>query len=42
MSGNNTNARPICTWVPVTDAAGRTYMEARWATVVETHHIAAA
>ena len=33
MSGNNTNARPTCTWVPVTDASGRTYLEARWAPV---------
>lgn len=21
---------PVCTWVPVADASGRTHMEARW------------
>jgi hypothetical protein len=24
------NDQPICTWIPVTDAQGRTRMEARW------------
>jgi hypothetical protein len=23
---------PTCSWVPVTDAAGRVHMEARWST----------
>ena len=27
---NNSNNGLVCTWVAVTDAAGRTHMEARW------------
>jgi hypothetical protein len=23
-------SRPVCSWVPVTDGAGRTLLEARW------------
>ena len=41
MSGNDTNDRPACTWVRVTDASGRTRMEARWAPVVGIQHQAA-
>ena len=32
MSGNESNARPTCTWVPVTDESGRTHLEAHWGT----------
>lgn len=28
----NEISRPACVWVPVTDATGRTRMEARWTT----------
>ncbi len=34
MSGNNGNGRPTCTWVPVTDASGRTHLEAHWGDAV--------
>ena len=30
MSKHATTGVPVCTWVPVTDASGRTHMEARW------------
>lgn len=30
MSKHATVAAPVCTWVAVTDASGRTHMEARW------------
>ncbi len=30
MSKHTMTERPVCTWVPVTDASGRTHMEARW------------
>jgi hypothetical protein len=30
MSKQQTTGAPVCTWVPVTDATGRTHMEARW------------
>ena len=33
MSKQSTTGRPVCTWVAVTDASGRTRMEARWSTV---------
>ena len=28
--GKHTMTGPVCTWVAVTDASGRTHMEARW------------
>jgi hypothetical protein len=30
MSKQSTTGAPVCTWVAVTDASGRTRMEARW------------
>ncbi len=30
MSKQQMTGAPVCTWVTVTDAAGRTHMEARW------------
>lgn len=33
MSKQPMTGRPVCTWVAVTDAAGRTRMEACWSTV---------
>lgn len=33
MSKHSMTVRPVCTWVAVTDASGRTRMEARWSTV---------
>lgn len=30
MSKHTTTGAPVCTWVAVTDASGRTHMEARW------------
>jgi hypothetical protein len=30
MSKQKMTGVPVCTWVPVTDASGRTHMEARW------------
>ena len=30
MSKHAMTAAPVCTWVAVTDASGRTHMEARW------------
>lgn len=30
MKDHNMTDRPMCTWVAVTDASGRTRMEARW------------
>lgn len=33
--------RPICVWVPVTDANGRTRMEARWSTAASLARSAA-
>ena len=39
MRDNTMTDRPVCTWVAVMDASGRTHMEARWSTVetVATH-----
>jgi hypothetical protein len=34
--------RPVCVWVPVTDATGRTRMEARWTTAASLARSAAA
>lgn len=30
MSKHTMDAAPVCHWVAVTDASGRTHMEARW------------
>lgn len=30
MSKQTMTAKPVCTWVAVTDAWGRTHMEAHW------------
>ena len=30
MSKHTMAGAPVCTWVAVTDASGRTHMEARW------------
>lgn len=30
MKDQDMTARPVCAWVPVVDARGRTRMEARW------------
>lgn len=38
----NTTERPCCIWVPVTDARGRTHMEARWTTAAALARAAAA
>ena len=36
MSKQQTTGAPVCTWVPVTDATGRTHMEARWTLATAT------
>jgi hypothetical protein len=41
MSGHNTNVRPTCSWVTVTDERGRTHLEARWGTPVQVQRDAA-
>ncbi|WP_268932169.1 hypothetical protein [Nocardioides okcheonensis] len=41
MSKREMTGAPVCTWVAVTDASGRTHMEARW-TVVSAAQVAAA
>lgn len=33
MSKQSMTGAPVCTWVAVKDASGRTHMEARWTTV---------
>ena len=33
MSKQMMTGKPVCTWVAVTDASGRTHMEARWSVV---------
>jgi len=30
MSKHQMTGAPVCSWIPVTDASGRTHMEARW------------
>ena len=40
MSKQMTGA-PVCTWVAVTDASGRTHMEARWSVASATRSEAA-
>ena len=41
MSKHQMTGVPVCRWVPVTDASGRTHMEARWTTVVDAARSAA-
>ncbi|HSU01618.1 MAG TPA: hypothetical protein VLK03_03635 [Nocardioides sp.] len=41
MSKQTMTGVPVCTWIAVTDAAGRTHLEARW-TVPSVAHTAAA
>ena len=41
MSKQSMTGAPVCTWVAVKDASGRTHMEARW-TSVDTVAIRAA
>ena len=33
MSKQRMTGAPVCTWIAVKDASGRTHMEARWTTV---------
>jgi hypothetical protein len=46
MRDQKMTAGLLCTWIPVTDMAGRTHMEARWldpaATPAGTTHVHAA
>jgi len=41
MSKHTMTSAPVCTWVAVTDALGRTYMEARWSVSTAAHTQAA-
>ncbi|CAM3873312.1 hypothetical protein [Nocardioides zeicaulis] len=41
MNEREMTGAPVCTWIAVTDASGRTRMEARW-TSVATAHVTAA
>jgi hypothetical protein len=41
MSKHTMTAAPVCTWVAVTDATGRTHMEARWSVDSVAHVVAA-
>ena len=41
MSKQPMTGVPVCTWVAVTDASGRTHMEARWTVVGTVSHQAA-
>ncbi|WP_277986093.1 hypothetical protein [Nocardioides zhouii] len=36
MSKQQMTGAPVCTWISVTDASGRTHMEARWAVAQAT------
>lgn len=42
MSKQQMTGAPVCAWVPVTDATGRTYMEARWTVAAATAAVRAA
>ena len=42
MSKQKMTGAPVCTWVAVTDASGRTHMEARWAIGASTAAVRAA
>ncbi|GAA1912905.1 hypothetical protein GCM10009797_03250 [Nocardioides hwasunensis] len=41
MSKQTMTEAPVCTWIAVTDASGRTHMEARWSTAAAAHSKAA-
>ena len=41
MSKHEMTGAPVCTWVAVTDASGRTHMEARWTVLASTRTQAA-
>ena len=41
MSKQKMTGAPVCTWVAVTDASGRTHMEARWSVAPVAHTAAA-
>lgn len=41
MNKREMTGAPVCTWVAVTDASGRTHMEARWTTAAAAHVAAA-
>jgi hypothetical protein len=41
MSKQPMTGVPVCTWVAVTDASGRTHMEARWIVPDTVSHQAA-
>ncbi|WP_374456941.1 hypothetical protein [Nocardioides sp.] len=41
MSKQTMTGAPVCTWVAVTDASGRTRMEARWSIAGAAHTKAA-
>jgi len=41
MSKHEMTGAPVCTWVAVTDASGRTHMEARWSVAPVAHTAAA-
>ncbi|WP_268788362.1 hypothetical protein [Nocardioides sp. Soil774] len=42
MSKHAMTTGPVCTWIAVTDASGRTHMEARWAPAPTALAVAAA
>lgn len=41
MSKQTMTGAPVCTWVAVTDASGRTRMEARWSSATAVSSAAA-
>jgi hypothetical protein len=41
MGKHEMTGPPVCTWVAVTDASGRTHMEARWTVAAAAHSAAA-
>lgn len=41
MSTQTMTGAPVCTWIAVTDASGRTHMEARWSAASAFQTVAA-
>lgn len=41
MSKHTMTGAPVCSWIAVTDASGRTHMEARWSLASVAHPAAA-
>lgn len=41
MSKHKMAGTPVCTWIAVKDASGRTHMEARWSMPAVAHATAA-